>query len=94
MLSAYKVEPLEKVQGLEFGATGYLEKTISLRELEGWVAAQMKSFGLGRRSKRRPKRGCVREVEKLRIMARRPAEVKEILNLSIKRGKRAGRKAG
>ena len=45
MLSAYKVEPLEKVQGLEFGATGYLEKTISLRELEGWVAAQMKSFG-------------------------------------------------
>lgn len=45
MLSAYKVDPLEKVQGLEFGATGYLEKTISLRELEGWVRAQMKSFG-------------------------------------------------
>jgi DNA-binding response OmpR family regulator len=45
MLSAYKVEPLEKVQGLEFGATGYLEKTVSLRELEGWVRAQMKSFG-------------------------------------------------
>jgi len=45
MLSAYKVDPLEKVQGLEFGATGYLEKTISLRELEGWVSAQMKSFG-------------------------------------------------
>ncbi|MBW2734308.1 MAG: response regulator, partial [Deltaproteobacteria bacterium] len=31
MLSAYKVDPLEKVQGLEFGATGYLEKTVSLR---------------------------------------------------------------
>lgn len=45
MLSAYKVEPLDKVQGLEFGATGYLEKTVSLRELEGWVRAQMKSFG-------------------------------------------------
>ena len=45
MLSAYKVEPLEKVQGLEFGATGYLEKTISLRELEGWVRAQITTFG-------------------------------------------------
>jgi DNA-binding response OmpR family regulator len=45
ILSAYKVGPLEKVQGLEFGATGYLEKTVSLRELEGWVAAQMKTFG-------------------------------------------------
>ncbi len=45
MLSAYKVDPLEKVQGLEFGATGYLEKTISLRELESWVQAQIKSFG-------------------------------------------------
>jgi len=45
MLSAYKVEPLEKVQGLEFGATGYLEKTVSLRELEGWVRAQIKTFG-------------------------------------------------
>lgn len=45
MLSAYKVEPLEKVQGLEFGATGYLEKTVTLRELEGWVRAQVKSFG-------------------------------------------------
>jgi DNA-binding response OmpR family regulator len=45
MLSAYKIGPLEKVQGLEFGATGYLEKTVSLRELEGWVAAQVKSFG-------------------------------------------------
>jgi DNA-binding response OmpR family regulator len=45
MLSAYKIDPLEKVQGLEFGATGYLEKTISLRELESWVRAQMKSFG-------------------------------------------------
>lgn len=45
MLSAYKVEPLEKVQGLEFGATGYLEKTVSLRELEGWIRAQMKTFG-------------------------------------------------
>lgn len=45
MLSAYKVDPLEKVQGLEFGATGYLEKTTSLRELEGWVRAQMKTFG-------------------------------------------------
>jgi len=45
MLSAYKVDPLEKVQGLEFGATGYLEKTISLRELEGWVRAQVANFG-------------------------------------------------
>ncbi len=45
MLSAYKVAPLDKVQGLEFGATGYLEKTVSLRELEGWVQAQMKTFG-------------------------------------------------
>jgi two-component system KDP operon response regulator KdpE len=45
MLSAYKVDPLEKVQGLEFGATGYLEKTVSLRELEGWVKAQMRTFG-------------------------------------------------
>ncbi len=45
MLSAYKVDPLEKVQGLEFGATGYLEKTISLRELESWVTAQLKAFG-------------------------------------------------
>jgi DNA-binding response OmpR family regulator len=45
MLSAYKIDPLEKVQGLEFGATGYLEKTVSLRELEGWIRAQMRSFG-------------------------------------------------
>jgi len=45
MLSACKVDPLEKVQGLEFGATGYLEKTISLRELESWIQAQIKSFG-------------------------------------------------
>ncbi|MCK5800215.1 MAG: response regulator transcription factor [Deltaproteobacteria bacterium] len=45
MLSAYKIGPLEKVQGLEFGATGYLEKTVSLRELEGWVKAQMTTFG-------------------------------------------------
>jgi DNA-binding response OmpR family regulator len=44
MLSAHKVDPIEKVQGLEFGATGYLEKTISLRELEGWVRAQLKGF--------------------------------------------------
>lgn len=45
MLSAHKVDPLEKVQGLEFGATGYLEKTVSLRELEGWVRAQLRGFG-------------------------------------------------
>ena len=45
MLSAYKVDPLDKVQGLEFGATGYLEKTVSLREIEGWVRAQMNTFG-------------------------------------------------
>ncbi|MCA9668389.1 MAG: response regulator transcription factor [Myxococcales bacterium] len=45
MLSAYKVDPLDKVQGLEFGATGYLEKTVSLREIEGWVRAQIKTFG-------------------------------------------------
>ncbi|MCC6748300.1 MAG: response regulator transcription factor [Deltaproteobacteria bacterium] len=45
MLSAYKVAPLDKVQGLEFGATGYLDKTVSLRELEGWVRAQMRTFG-------------------------------------------------
>jgi DNA-binding response OmpR family regulator len=45
MLSAYKIDPLEKVQGLEFGATGYLEKTISLRELESWILAQVRSFG-------------------------------------------------
>jgi DNA-binding response OmpR family regulator len=45
MLSAYKIDPLEKVQGLEFGATGYLEKTVSMRELEGWVRAQIKTFG-------------------------------------------------
>lgn len=44
MLSAHKVDPLEKVQGLEFGATGYLEKTISLRELEGWIRAQLRGF--------------------------------------------------
>ena|GEM_PF-976741 len=45
MLSAYKVSPLEKVQGLEFGATSYLEKTVSLRELASWIEAHIRSFG-------------------------------------------------
>lgn len=45
MLSAYKVEPLEKVQGLESGATSYLEKTVSLRELASWIEAHVRSFG-------------------------------------------------
>ncbi len=45
MVSAYKVDPLEKVQGLEFGATAYLEKTTSLREIESWIEAQTRTFG-------------------------------------------------
>jgi hypothetical protein len=36
----------------------------------------------------------LREAEKLRTMADRLAEVKEIWNLSIKRGKSGGRKVG
>lgn len=45
MLSAYRLDPLEKVQGLEFGATCYLEKSVSLRELDGWIRAQLRTFG-------------------------------------------------